>query len=136
MSIAEVEERLKRLVKLVCIVNPSLLRLIYHIGKSLPETQFGRKNLLYMIINAVRQALIRAYKHNVFDLDEAMEVYEKIVGACWKYYGDIVVSGNTNAYIKFLDEVIDTLEESPRYTEWTNKMWSDLQSLYKEMLSK
>jgi hypothetical protein len=135
MSTVEAEERLKRLIKLLCVASPSILKIIYHTGKSLPETQFGRKNLLHMVINAVRQALTRAYKHNVFDLDETMEVYEKIAGAYWKYYGDIVISSNTNVYIKFLDEAVSILEENPRYVEWTNKMWSDLQSLYKEMLS-
>jgi len=133
MSMFEAEERLKRLVRLLCMANPSILKAIYSMGKSLPETQFGRNHLLLRIINIAGQALTRAYKHYVFDLEEAMERYKRIIDTYWKYYGSVVVGADTSDYIKFLDEIIAVLEENPRYTEWADKMWSSLQSIFREI---
>ena len=135
MSVAEVEERLKRFIKLTCVANPDLLRHLYEANRTLGASPLERKHQLYMFIDVIKQALTRAIRYGVLSFDEALDIYEKVWEAFWQYGTNVIYNADINEYIKFLDRVIEILEQNPKYAEWIDKMWKDLQTLYKGIFS-
>jgi hypothetical protein len=136
MNTLDIEERLRKIVKLTCMVNPDVLRLTYILFRSPGISPFEREHQMLRIVDIVKVALSRAIRHNVFSYEEAMEKLKTVVDAYWEHKAGYVVYARIDDYIAFLDKVVNALESDPRYREWAEKKWRELQSLYKEISSR
>jgi hypothetical protein len=118
------------------MVSPNILRLTYELCRSPGTSPFGREHQMLRIVDIVKAALSRAIRYNVFSYEEAMERFKAVADAYWEHKVGYVVYARIDDYLAFLDKVVNALESDPKYREWAEKMWEELQSLYKEVLGR
>ena len=72
---------------------------------------------------AIQNSLELACSEGILDCGSALHLFGEIMFNYGFYHSRIVVDGDINTFMEFLNEVIRILSMDRRYVEWARKSW-------------
>jgi hypothetical protein len=125
MSLAEAEKKLKEFFHYVSAYTARWLSDAYNALMRFYEGTEARIELMSSISVAIRSSLEDACIEEAIGCGSALQMVGDIMFNYGFYHSKIVVDGDIDAFIKFLDEAIRILSRYTGYVAWVKRTWKN-----------
>ncbi|MCI4436751.1 MAG: hypothetical protein JHC33_08100, partial [Ignisphaera sp.] len=115
MSMEEARQKLIEFIKMVGAAPKDRLLRILELFEKFYEDSSYRSQLMSNIRMAVLESIGDVFYQMSYRVRYALALYDQFITVFYLYYGDIVVKGDIEAFIAFLNESIRVLESDYEY---------------------